>query len=97
LSHSRRLIFAYSVPPTRYRPDIPHWLENVVLRAGARKPEERFETAEEMLFALERADSRPLAAPQRRPLLHQATARWRAAALILLIVNLLLLYLLLLR
>jgi len=44
------------VPPARPRPDLPSWLENVILKAVARVPAQRFETAEEMLLALERGD-----------------------------------------
>lgn len=86
--------FGEPAPPSRYRPDLPHWLENVLLKAVARDPADRFETAEEFLLALERGASRPLAAPpspslaKRNPL-----ALWQAIAVILFITNLLMLYL----
>jgi protein phosphatase len=89
--------FGDPVPPTRYRPDIPRWLENLLLRAVARDRAQRFETAEELLLALERGELRPLSAPQRTPLLHHPAARWQAATVVLLIVNLLLIYYLLVR
>jgi len=89
--------FAEPVPPTRYRPDIPHWLENLLLRAVARDPAQRLETAEELLLALERGDVNGVSAPQRTPLLQRPTTRWQAVALGLLVMNLLLLYLLLMR
>lgn len=89
--------FGDPVPPTRYRPDIPRWLENLLLRAVARDRAQRFETAEELLFALERGELRPLSAPQRTPLLHHPAARWQAATVVLLIINLLLIYYLLVR
>jgi protein phosphatase len=90
--------FGDPVPPTRYRPDIPQWLENALLRAVARDARQRFETAEEMLLALERGEARPVSAPQRTPLWHRhPAARWQAVALILLVIDLLLLYLLLVR
>ncbi|MGH8702985.1 MAG: protein kinase domain-containing protein [Burkholderiales bacterium] len=90
--------FGEPTPPTRYRPDIPQWLENALLRAVAREARQRFETAEEMLLALERGEMRPVSPPQRTPLWHRhPAARWQAAALILLVINLLLLYLLLIR
>lgn len=54
--------------PTRYRPDIPDWLEAVLLKAVACEPIERFETAEEFLLALELGAHRPLRAPRKRPL-----------------------------
>jgi serine/threonine protein kinase len=50
--------FGEPVAPTRYRPDIPGWLENVLLKAVARDPAQRFETAEEFLLALERGANR---------------------------------------
>lgn len=60
--------FGDPVWPTRYRPDIPSWLEAVLLKAVACEKEERFETAEEFLLALELGAHRPLQAPRRRPL-----------------------------
>lgn len=94
----QQLRFGDPTPPTRYRPDIPQWLENVLLRAVARDSKQRFETAEEMLLALERGETRPVSPPQRTPLWHRHRAtRWQAIAVVLLIFNLLLLYLLLVR
>lgn len=89
--------FADPVPPTRYRPDIPQWLENVLLRAVARDPKQRFETAEEMLLALERGESRVIAAPPRTPLVQRPAALWQAIAVVSIVLNLLLLYVLLVR
>ncbi|ATE58949.1 bifunctional protein-serine/threonine kinase/phosphatase [Thauera sinica] len=63
--------FGEPVPPTRYRPDTPEWLENVLLKACAREPEGRFETAEEFLLALERGADRPLASRRRTPLVER--------------------------
>lgn len=63
--------FGDPVPPTRFRPDVPEWLESVLLKAVARAPAERFETAEEFLLALERGAHRPLQVPRRRPLLQR--------------------------
>ena len=60
--------FVDPVLPSRYRPDIPLWLENVLLRAVARDPADRFETAEEFLLALERGASNPVAPPAPVPL-----------------------------
>jgi serine/threonine protein phosphatase PrpC len=89
--------FGEPVAPTRYRPDIPGWMENLLLRACARDPEQRFETAEEFLLALERGGASPLAAPARVPLLHDPLSRWRSLAFVAIVINLLLLYLLLMR
>lgn len=54
--------FGVPVPPTRYRPDIPQWLENIVSKAVARDSELRFETAEEMALALEHCELKPILA-----------------------------------
>jgi serine/threonine protein phosphatase PrpC len=81
--------------PTRYRPDIPRWLENIVLKAVARDPEARFETAEEMLLALEHGELKPILAPQRTPLIARARLiKWQWIAIFSLILNFLLIYLL---
>jgi serine/threonine protein phosphatase PrpC len=53
------------------RPDVPLWLDHLVRRAIARDPRERFETAEELLLALERGASRPVAAPAAIPLIQR--------------------------
>ena len=88
--------FGDPVAPIRYRPDIPVWLENVLLKAVARDPALRFETAEEFLLALERGAARPLAAPAATPLLSRAGEnRWRTAALLSLVINIVLIYLVL--
>jgi serine/threonine protein phosphatase PrpC len=87
--------FGAPVPPTRYRPDIPHWLENIVQKAVARQPNDRFETAEEMLKALELGELKPLIA-QRTPLIARANLmKWQWLAIFSIIANILLLYLLL--
>jgi serine/threonine protein phosphatase PrpC len=81
--------------PARYRPDIPQWLENIVLKAIARAPQARFETAEEMLLALEHGELKPVLPPQRTPLIARARlVKWQWIAMFSLIVNFLLLYLL---
>lgn len=90
--------FGEPVHPTRYRPDIPVWLENVLLKAVARDPAERFETAEEFQLALERGANRPLPARGPTPLAQRdPTLLWRAVACVSLVLNLLLLYLLVAR
>ena len=90
--------FGDPVPPTRYRPDIPGWLEAVLLKAVAREPKARFETAEEFLLALERGANRPLAVPRKSPLLErdpQLGLKLLAAGS--LVLNIFLIYLMLLR
>ena len=90
--------FTDPIPPTRYRPDMPSWLENLLLRAVARDKNQRFETAEEMLLALERGDRHPVSAPHRIPLLERnRLMRWQAVCMVLVVMNLLLLYLLFVR
>ena len=87
----------FAVPPTRYRPDVPAWLEHLILKAVASLPADRFETAEELQIALERGAARPLSAPRRVPLAgHDPLQFWRAMAAAALLVNLVLLYFLLL-
>jgi serine/threonine protein phosphatase PrpC len=90
--------FGEPVPPSRYRPDLPLWLENVLLKAVAREPSDRFETAEEFLLALERGATRPLNAPAAMPLAKRdPAALWRAVAAASIVLNLLLLYLIVAR
>lgn len=86
--------FTAPVPPTRYRPDIPAWLENIILKAVAREKTDRFETAEEMHKALEIGELKPLAA-QRTPLIARANLmKWQWLAIFSIIMNILLVYLL---
>ena len=86
--------FGDAIPPTRYRPDIPQWLENIVLKAISRDPQLRFETAEEMLLALEHGELKPLPAPLRTPLIARARlVKWQWIALFSLTANFWLLYL----
>ncbi len=90
--------FGDPVPPTRYRPDIPQWLENIVLKAVAHDPALRFETAEEMLHELEVGEHRPILPPPPTPLLgRNPLLFWRWVAVVSLLVNLALLFKLLLR
>ena len=88
--------FGEPVPPTRYRPDIPQWLENVILKATARDREKRFETIEEMLLSLEQGEMKPLAPMAATPLIERCTpAVWKMLALLSFMLNIFLLYLLL--
>jgi serine/threonine protein kinase len=80
-------------PPSRLRPEVPIWLDHVVLKAVALDPKQRFETAEEMVLALERGASRPLAAPGSTPLVaRDPTALWKIAFGVSLLFNALLVY-----
>lgn len=90
--------FGEPATPSRYRPDIPLWLENVLLKAVARDPADRFETAEEFLLALERGATNPLATRPPAPLAKRdPVSLWRAVAAVSIVLNLLLLYLIVVR
>jgi serine/threonine protein phosphatase PrpC len=90
--------FGEPVPPSRYRPDVPLWLENVLLKAVAREPADRFETAEELLLALERGATHPLTTPAAKSLAERdPMSVWRAVAVTSVVLNLLLLYLIVAR
>ena len=87
--------FGQPTAPTRYRPDIPYWLENIILKAIAHDAALRFETAEEMLLALEHGELKPILAPARTPLIARARlVKWQWMAIFSLILNFLLIYLL---
>lgn len=81
------------VAPSRISPEVPIWLDHIVLKAVARDKRRRFETAEELLLALERGASRPLTAPQGSPLMQRdPTAVWKLALGVSLLFNFLLVY-----
>ncbi len=60
--------------PSRHSPGVPIWLDHIVLKAVARDKRQRFETAEEMLLAIDRGASRPLSPPPATPLIHRNPA-----------------------
>ncbi|MBA3773128.1 MAG: bifunctional protein-serine/threonine kinase/phosphatase [Ramlibacter sp.] len=79
--------------PSRHNPEVPIWLDHVALKAVARDKRQRFETAEEMLLALERGGSRPITAPSATPLIQRdPTALWKIALGVSLLFNALLVY-----
>ena len=81
------------VAPSRSNPEVPIWLDHIVLKAVARDKRKRFETAEELLLALERGASRPLNAPQPTPLIQRDPAAvWKLALGLSALFNLLLVY-----
>jgi serine/threonine protein kinase len=83
--------FGEPARPTRWRPEIPGWLENILLKAVAREAKDRFETAEEFILALERGAARPIAAPGRQPLVQRNPLQfWKGVAAVSLVLNLLL-------
>lgn len=76
---------------SRIRADVPIWLDHLVRKAIARDPRARFETAEELLLALERGASRPVSAPAATPLIHRdPAALWKIGLAISLLLNVLL-------
>ena len=81
--------FGDPVAPTRYRPEIPGWLENVLLKSVSKEPSQRFETAEEFIMALECGANRPLSRSQSTPLaLRNPVLTWRIIAVVSILVNL---------
>jgi serine/threonine protein phosphatase PrpC len=88
--------FTEPTRPSRWRTEIPGWLENILLKAVAKEAKDRFETPEEFLLALERGASRPLAAPSRQALAQRNPLKlWKTVALVSLLINFVLLLILL--
>ncbi|WP_448680184.1 protein kinase domain-containing protein [Pseudomonas nicosulfuronedens] len=83
--------FGTPAPASRYRPDVPTWLDDWLAKLIAAQPQQRFETAEECLLALEQGERQ--APPRPRPLLEREPLRvWRGVALASLAINLGLLF-----
>ena len=88
--------FGDPVPVSRYRHDVPLWLDNILLKACARDVKDRFETAEEFLLALENGENNSLNVRRQSPLLERdPVSLWRSIALIAIVLNIFLLYLIL--
>lgn len=84
--------FGEAVLPSRYRPDLPQWLESVLLKAVAVDVKERFETCEELHLALELADAKPLPVRRSAPLVQRwSKEAWITLAALSIALNLLLL------
>ena len=80
--------FGQPVPVSRYRPDVPAWLDELLAQALASDPLQRFETAEQWLLRLEQG-GRQVGALRPRPLLEREPLKfWRGLALASLLVNL---------
>ncbi len=80
-------------PPSRLRPDAPVWLSQLLLKAVALDAAQRFETAEEMLLALERGAARPVLGPGATPLLRRnPEALWQIGLGVSVLINLLLIF-----
>ena len=68
-------------------------MDHVALKAVARRKAMRFETAEELVLALERGASRPLSAPMATPLVgRDPLTLWKIALAVSVLLNLLLVY-----
>ncbi len=81
------------VAPSRINPEVPIWLDHIVLKAVARDSKLRFETAEEFALAIERGASRPLSAIPASPLFKRDLAAvWKIALAVSVLFNLLLVY-----
>ncbi|WP_435634131.1 protein kinase domain-containing protein [Pseudomonas solani] len=85
--------FGTPTPASRYRPDLPAWLDECLGRALASDPGQRFETAEEWLLALEQGERKALASKPRPLLEREPLMVWRGIALLSLLANLALLVL----
>jgi serine/threonine protein phosphatase PrpC len=86
--------FGQPVPASRYRPDLPGWLDEWLARSVASDPGARFETAEQGLLELEQGERKALSS-RPRPLLEREPLKvWRTLALLSLLGNLALLILL---
>ena len=83
--------FGIPVPASRYRPDLPQWLDEMLKRAVAADPKQRYETAEEWLLTLEQGERVPNNVAK-LPLLEREPLKvWRALALVSMLLNLALL------
>ena len=85
--------FSDPVLPTKYRPDIPAWFENILIKSVARDPARRFEMPEELLLELERGEDARTSPPKKTPLAgRNRLAAWKLTAAVSILVNFFLLY-----
>ncbi|VXC99775.1 Protein kinase [Pseudomonas sp. 8Z] len=80
--------FGLAVAASRYRPDLPAWLDEILARALANDPAQRFETAEQWLLALEQGERLSLSVRPRPLLEREPLLVWRSLALVSLLLNL---------
>jgi serine/threonine protein phosphatase PrpC len=93
LAYQSGRYFKDPTPPSRSNPEVPIWLDHIVLKAVARDYKMRFETAEEFLLAIERGASRPLSALPATPLSQRDPALvWKLGVALSVLLNLLLVY-----
>ena len=83
--------FGQPIPASRYRPDLPGWVDDSLSRAINAEPRQRYETAEEWLLNLEQAERKSLSSRPRPLLEREPLLVWRSVALFSLLLNLLLL------
>ncbi|MDH5393803.1 MAG: protein kinase [Gammaproteobacteria bacterium] len=80
------------VPVKQYVPDLPYWVDKAIQKAVSIKPEQRFETLSEYVYALNKPDSK-LISHEYVPLIKSNPVKvWQSLFVILLITNLLTLY-----
>lgn len=76
--------FGIAPAPSRYRPEIPSWLDAAILTAIAPRREDRFGDVVELLRALESGGALGLAAARRRPLIERDPALfWKGTSALL--------------
>lgn len=71
--------FTRWVPPSRYNPEIPGWLEAVLQKATEADPERRYEVVSGMQFHLERPEQARTAPINRALLERDPAAAWKIA------------------
>jgi hypothetical protein len=70
--------------PSRHRPDMPGWLEALILRAISVDPQIRFGDVQEMIGALESGGSHAIRPRRKRPLIERDPVRfWQGVAALL--------------
>ena len=80
--------FGQPTPASRYRPDLPSWIDESLNRALHAEPKQRYETAEEWLLNLEQAERKSLSNRPRPLLEREPLLVWRGVALFSLLLNL---------
>jgi serine/threonine protein phosphatase PrpC len=86
----QRRRFGNPVPVSRYRPDVPEWIEHQLDQALQADPAKRYETAEQWLLQLQRGELATLNT-RPKPLLEREPLKvWQTVALLSLLLNLLL-------
>ncbi len=83
--------FGVAKPPSRYRPELPDWVDALLLDALHADPRQRYESAEHWQHALQQGERRPLRHTAQPWLIRQPLRLWQGIALLALLGNLLLL------